>query len=627
MNDKHAASFAPLRPFPFSAVRPEGWILRQLRIQAEGLAGNLDRMWPDVRDSAWIGGNREGWERVPYWLDGFVPLAFLLRDEEMISRAKRYLNAIMDNQKEDGWICPCAEDKRADYDVWALFLIGKVLAEYGLYAEDDRALDCVEKAMRNLLDRLNKEETRLFQWGKFRWFEALIPLKILKDRKDEPWINELAALLKEKGADYSAFTEDWKVPLFAWQIQRHIVNLGMMLKSEAAYLPFTDEPYRDVASELYRILDRYNGTAVGIVNGDECLAGVSPVAGTELCAVVEMMYSCEILFAMTGDPKWADLLERVAFNALPAATSEDMWTHQYDQQANQMACAHLPGKSPWMTNGAESNMFGLEPEYGCCTANFGQGWPKLAHRIFLQNEEEIVASVPLSWKVETVRDGAKISVEAKGDYPFSKQTAYTVVTDRPVRFRFRIRIPAGAKAQINGKPVRGPFFTADKLWTGRTELVLSLTFKAELLPRPKKMYAANYGPLVFVLPVRGKWVMHEFVRNGIERKFPYADYEVLPESDWAFGFYDKSVSVSFRPMPDIPFSESKPGMTMEAAVAPVEWHTLRGYRTVADRYPAHRKATGPAERMTFIPYGCSKLRMTELPLVLREDAEQTETKS
>ena len=73
-------------------ITPCGWLKDQLTIQANGLAGNLDKMWPDVRDSAWIGGNREGWERVPYWLDGFIPLAFLLRDEDMIARAEKYVS-------------------------------------------------------------------------------------------------------------------------------------------------------------------------------------------------------------------------------------------------------------------------------------------------------------------------------------------------------------------------------------------------------------------------------------------------------------------------------------------------------------------------------------------------------
>ena len=57
-------------------IAPAGWLKRQLEIQARGLSGNLDKIWPDVRDSRWIGGDRDGWERVPYWLDGFIPLLF-----------------------------------------------------------------------------------------------------------------------------------------------------------------------------------------------------------------------------------------------------------------------------------------------------------------------------------------------------------------------------------------------------------------------------------------------------------------------------------------------------------------------------------------------------------------------
>ena len=53
---------------PPAAIRPEGWLKRQLQLQADGLAGQLDRIWPDVSDSQWIGGEHEGWERVPYWL-------------------------------------------------------------------------------------------------------------------------------------------------------------------------------------------------------------------------------------------------------------------------------------------------------------------------------------------------------------------------------------------------------------------------------------------------------------------------------------------------------------------------------------------------------------------------------
>ena len=78
----------------YREIRPEGWLRRQLEIQAAGLSGNLDKLWPDVRDSAWIGGSREGWERVPYWLDGFIPLAHLLKNPDLMDRANRYVQAL-----------------------------------------------------------------------------------------------------------------------------------------------------------------------------------------------------------------------------------------------------------------------------------------------------------------------------------------------------------------------------------------------------------------------------------------------------------------------------------------------------------------------------------------------------
>jgi hypothetical protein len=105
-----------------------------------------------------------------------------------------------------------------------------VLAEYGVYAGDERALKCAEKALKNLHERMLEGSTKLRQWGRFRWFEALIPLGIIKDRFGGEWTRELAALLKEQGADYAGYTEEWKTPLFHWRIFTHIVNLWVREK-------------------------------------------------------------------------------------------------------------------------------------------------------------------------------------------------------------------------------------------------------------------------------------------------------------------------------------------------------------------------------------------------------------
>ena len=166
-------------------LKPAGWLRRQLEIQARGLCGNLDKVWRDVRDSAWIGGDADGWERVPYWLDGFIPMAYLLEDEDLIARAKRYVNAILTQQREDGWICPCTDEEIPGYDKWAVHLISKVLVVYYECSRDERVPDVIYKVMKNYYERLSEGKWVLRDWGKYRWYEAFIALNFLYERNKE----------------------------------------------------------------------------------------------------------------------------------------------------------------------------------------------------------------------------------------------------------------------------------------------------------------------------------------------------------------------------------------------------------------------------------------------------------
>ena len=330
-------------------LKPKGWLKRQLEIQANGLSGNLDKVWRDVKDSKWIGGEAEGWERVPYWLDGFIPLAYLLENEDMIARARKYVEAIMQAQRPDGWICPCSEEEIPSYDTWAVQLITKVLTVYYECSGDERVPQVIYKTLRNYYDLLSSGTIKLFDWGKHRWYECFIAIRFLKERYQEEWIDDLGRILKEQGFDYGEAVETWKRPLNKWTQYTHIVNLAMMLKAEAVSCDILKESYTDRAEYFYEILDKYNGTPVGLFTGDECLSGLSPIQGTELCAVAEQMYSYELLYAYTGDKKWAERFEVLAFNALPATISDDMWAHQYVQMSNQIACQKFPGRSLFRT--------------------------------------------------------------------------------------------------------------------------------------------------------------------------------------------------------------------------------------------------------------------------------------
>jgi hypothetical protein len=80
-------------PLPLGGVRPTGWLQAQLKIQADALGGHLDETWADVGpNSGWIGGSGESRERGPYFLDGLVPLAYLLDDARLKAKAQKYID-------------------------------------------------------------------------------------------------------------------------------------------------------------------------------------------------------------------------------------------------------------------------------------------------------------------------------------------------------------------------------------------------------------------------------------------------------------------------------------------------------------------------------------------------------
>ena len=596
-------------------IKPSGWTKKQLEIQANGLSGALDKVWRDVRDSAWIGGEAEGWERVPYWLDGFIVLAYLLDDEDKKQRAKRYVDAIIERQNPDGWICPCKEEERATYDLWGAILITKVLMVYYDCAKDARAVEAAYKTLKNLYELLRDGKVALARWGKFRWFECFMAIERLYEERKEEWMLELCKILKEQGADYETFLDDWKVPINHWRLETHIVNIMMALKAEAVSCRLLGKEYDDYAQKLWDVLEKYNATSFGAFTGDECLSGISPIQGTELCSIVELMYSAELLFSQTGDVKWADRLERAAFNGLPATLTEDMWAHQYDQQSNQIECVPFPGKSLFRSNGPGSHIFGLEPHFGCCTANFNQGWPKLCQSIFMREGEDIVSVMPLPAILSTKVGGVDVKIETKTLYPFRNTVEYCVRTSAPVEFKLKIRIPSWAKeVKLDGKVIdKTDYICVARSWNGETSVKLELSREVELKTLGGELYFVNYGPLVFSLPINGRWEMHEYVRNEVERKAPYCDWYVYRDGEFAFGFASDSFKVIECEGGDAPFSRTAPMLKIEADLAPINWEMADGYRNIPAKYPTDRRAVGASAKMTLVPYGCTNLRMTELP--------------
>jgi len=609
----------PLTELPLGSIEPMGWLRDQLEIQANGLTGHLGDFWEDVgSDSGWLGGSGESWERGPYYLDGLLPLAYLLKDEALIAKVQPWVEWALSSQREDGQFGPSKGD-----DWWCRMIMLKVLIQHQEVTGDVRVIPFLTRYFRYQAAII--ECRPLSDWGEARGGENILCIQWLYNRTGDRFLLDLVEVIHKQTLPWTAICNEF--PFWRYQTQFdhriHVVNVAMGLKEPALYSLHNEDPaFREAAQNGMLSLMTYHGQVHGMFTGDEWLAGTHPSQGVELCAVVEYMFTLENLVRIVGDGSVGDVLEQVAYNALPAAITADWCGHQYDQQVNQVLCTL--GKRNWTCNADDSNLFGLEPNFGCCTANMHQGWPKLAARLWMATSDAGLAAVAYApCRVQaSIADGVPVTLQVDTNYPFREDIAIHLEMEGAARFPLKLRIPGWCTSpslQVNGErqsvQVVSGYAVVDREWRSGDRVELTLPMEVRIEQRGNNAVGIQRGPLAYALPIEERW-------QRLRGEEPYADYEVYPGSPWNYALQlegsnpDEEFRIKTAEMVRQPFAaKDSPVRLVGTGRRVPSWRLVMNSADTPPMSPV--TAVEAEEAVELVPYGGARLRIAEFPVVKR----------
>ena len=623
---------SPLTPSPFfklsiGSIKPQGWLRRQLELEADGMTGHLEEIskWCKLDNSAWAtrdGTGQFGWEELPYWLKGYGDLGYVLHDEVIITEARKWIESAMGSQREDGWFGPreLLTSLKGKPDLWPHMVMLNILQSYYEFSGDARVLE----VMTRYLKWENALPVSAFgegYWPKIRAGDNIESALWLYNRTGEPWLLDLAKKIHQGMAR-------WDTDVINW----HNVNLAQGFRAGTVAWMVTQDPKHLASAErnYTKLMDLYGQFPGGGFVGDEnCRPGFEdPRGGIETCGIVEFMHSFQMLMKITGDPLWIDRCEDIAFNSFPAAMTPDLKALHYITSANAVQLDRQ-NKSPGIQNSGTMISYSPFEVYRCCQHNVSHGWPYYAEELWLATPDNgLCASLYAASEVRVkVGDGATVKITEATDYPFSEIISFKLTLPKPVKFPLYLRMPRWcdrASVEINGQAVAGnskplALLALNREWNDGDTVSLRLPMKLTIRTWEKNQDAicVDRGPLSYSLAIKERWAKYG------DRDAKWPEWEVFPDSPWSYGLVldraapESSFTVSCKagPLPAQPFTPDAAPVSLKAKARRIpNWQTDR--LSLVDKLQSSPAVSDePLEDISLIPMGAARLRITMFPVI------------
>lgn len=650
-NKFYTGNRKPLQPLsfiklPVGSVKPQGWVLKYLELQRDGLTGKLGEIsaWLDKNNNAWFSSNGKGdhgWEEVPYWLKGYGNLGYILNDQKIITETKLWLDKVFESQQADGYFGPSlsaediARNKNDLKDLWPNMLMLWCMQSYFEFSKDPRVIPFMTKYFKW---QTTVPDNKLLEtyWENSRGGDNLYSIYWLYNRTGEKWLLALADKIHHNTADWTQ-----KDNLPNW----HNVNIAQCFREPATYFMQTkDSGFLNATyNDFYLIRKLYGQVPGGMFGADEnARKGYDdPRQGVETCGMVEQMASDEILTGITGDPMWADHCEEVAFNTYPAAVMPDFKALRYLTAPN-MAVSDSRNHAPGLQN--EGPFLMMNPfSSRCCQHNHSMGWPYYAEHLWMATPDNGIAALLYNSSEVTAKvgKGTDVTLKQTTHYPFDENIRIEIASAGTVSFPLYLRIPnwcSNAKLMINGTAEAASFEAAsyariERKWKQGdvVELILPMQLKKDVWTANKNSISLNYGPLTFSLKIAEDYKQMDSKKSAIgdskwqgnadQTKWP--SFEIYPASMWNYGLVlneqplESQFEIVKKPWPadNFPFTQNAVPFVLKAKgkIIP-EW--ILDKNGLCDLLPQSPVTVSTKEDVIeLIPMGAARLRITAFPVV------------
>ena len=627
-NSHYVSNRAPLQPsplieLPIGAVRPAGWLRRQLELQNAGFHGHLPEISKFLKKdgNAWLdstGQGRNGWEEVPYWLKGFQNCAFLLDDQAQLAEARTWIEGILRGQQPDGWIGPgdgrtgVATDLTGRDDLWPNMVALFCLQSFHEQTGDKRVLPAMTRYFR-YLESVPEAKFLNGYWPSMRGGDLLFSIYWLYNRSGEPWLLELAQKVHRK-------TARWDHDV----INLHNVNVAQAFREPTVYWMQSGRTENLLAGDRNwrRVRELYGQVPGGMFGADEnARPGYNgPRQAIETCGSAEEMLSDELLLGITGNPVWADRCENVAFNTFPASFTPDMKALRYLTSPN-LPQSDAASKAPGVEN--KGAMFEMNPHgHRCCQHNAGHGWPYFTQHAWFASPGNGLAAVLYAPCSVTARvgNGTEVRITEETRYPFEDQVILRISLPTPAAFPLFLRVPgwcAKPVITLNGQTMTpdaraDSYVRLERTWTSDDVVQIRFPMETQIHTWESNhgTVSVDRGPLTYSLKIK-----EDYKRTRGTDQWPA--FDIFPGSPWNYALVPSAkfeVVQGTWPADNQPFEADAVPVQLKTKGQRVPEWTLDQSGLVNEVQSSPVRTSEPEEAITLIPMGAARLRISAFPV-------------